>query len=60
MVFYEGLNVFCTNLIDMTSHPLATAYLHILEPMNPLPPHTMIFLAAAFDMMLLVALTTLV
>lgn len=38
--------------MDVTSHPLATAYLHILEPRNPLPPHTMIFLAAAaLDMM---------
>lgn len=39
-----------THLIDVTSHPLATAYLHILEPRKPFPPQTMIFFAAAFDM----------
>lgn len=29
-----------THLIDVTSQPLATAYLHILEPRNPFPPQT--------------------
>lgn len=46
-------------LIDVTSQPLATAYLHILEPRNPLPPHTIIFLAAVFDMVLQFLLITL-
>lgn len=32
-------------LIEVTSHPLSTPYLHILDPKNPLPPHTMSFLA---------------
>lgn len=32
----------------MTSQPLATADLHILEPRNPFPPHTTIFLADMF------------
>jgi hypothetical protein len=27
-------------LIEVTSHPLATADLHILDPRNPLPPQT--------------------
>lgn len=44
--------MFALYLIDVTSQPLATAYLHILEPRNPLPPQTIIFFAAAFDMML--------
>lgn len=34
-------------LIDVTSQPLATADLHILEPKNPLPPQTTIRFAAA-------------
>lgn len=38
---------FVTNLIDVTSQPLATADLHIREPRKPLPPHTTIFLAVA-------------
>ena len=36
-----------TYLIDVTSHPLATADLQILEPRNPLPPQTIIFFALA-------------
>lgn len=35
-------------LNDTTSHPLVAAYLHILEPRNPFPPATTIFLLAAF------------
>jgi hypothetical protein len=38
---------FLTNLIDVTSQPLATADLHIREPRKPLPPQTTIFLAVA-------------
>jgi hypothetical protein len=34
-------------LIDVTSQPLATAYLQMREPKKPLPPQTMSFLAAA-------------
>jgi hypothetical protein len=36
-----------THLIDVTSHPLATAYLHILEPRNPFPPQTTSLFTAA-------------
>ena len=36
-----------TCLIEVTSHPRATAYLQIREPRKPLPPQTMSFLAAA-------------
>jgi len=36
-------------LNETTSHPLATAYLHILEPKKPFPPATTIFFLAAFD-----------
>ena len=32
-----------TYLIEVTSHPLATAYLHILLPRKPLPPQTTSF-----------------
>lgn len=38
-----------SDLMDVTSHPLATAYLHILEPTKPFPPQTTIFFAADFD-----------
>jgi len=33
-------------LIDVTSQPLATADLHILEPRNPFPPQITILFAA--------------
>ena len=33
-------------LIDVTSHPLFTAALHILDPRKPLPPQTTSFLEA--------------
>jgi hypothetical protein len=36
-------------LIEVTSQPLETADLHILEPRNPLPPQTTIFLAADME-----------
>lgn len=39
-------------LMDVTSQPLATAYLQILDPRKPLPPHTTSFFATAeVDMM---------
>lgn len=34
-------------LIDVTSQPLATAYLQILDPRKPLPPQTTSFLVTA-------------
>ena len=36
-------------LSETTSHPLATAYLHILEPRKPFPPATTTFFLAARD-----------
>lgn len=36
-------------LIDTTSHPLATALLHILEPRKPLPPATSNFFFAVAE-----------
>jgi hypothetical protein len=40
-------NVLITYLTDVTSQPLATAYLQIRDPKKPLPPQTISFLAAA-------------
>lgn len=37
-------------LIEVTSHPRATADLQIREPKKPLPPATTIFFFAAVDM----------
>jgi hypothetical protein len=34
-------------LMDVTSHPLATADLHIRDPKNPFPPATTSFLLTA-------------
>lgn len=39
-------------LIEVTSQPLETAYLHILEPRKPLPPQTIIFFAAVLEAIL--------
>ena len=39
-------------LIDVTSQPLATANLQILEPRKPFPPQTTIFFAMAFDIVM--------
>jgi hypothetical protein len=39
-----------TNLIDVTSHPLDMADLHILEPKNPFPPQTTSLLATGAAM----------
>ncbi|MBA7492629.1 hypothetical protein ES702_03179 [subsurface metagenome] len=37
------------HLIETTSHPLATAYLHILDPRKPFPPATRIFFFAVAE-----------
>lgn len=37
------------HLIDVTSQPLATAYLQMREPRNPFPPHTTILFDALAD-----------
>jgi len=37
MLSFEELEMY---LMDVTSQPLTTAYLHILEPRKPFPPHT--------------------
>lgn len=40
-----------TYLMDVTSHPLATAYLQMREPRKPLPPHTIILFVALADIL---------
>lgn len=37
------------HLNEITSQPLATAYLHILEPRNPFPPAIIIFFLAVAE-----------
>jgi hypothetical protein len=44
-------NDFDAYLIDVTSQPLETAALHILDPKKPLPPQTTIFLTAAMSLL---------
>jgi hypothetical protein len=43
----ENRDGFSAYLIEVTSQPLATAYLHIREPRKPFPPHTTSRLEAA-------------
>lgn len=44
---HSTLMAWLTDLRETTSQPRATAYLHILDPRNPFPPATTIFLRAA-------------
>jgi hypothetical protein len=47
VVEFDDMRARETHLMDVTSQPLATADLHILDPKNPLPPQTTSFFVAA-------------